>query len=148
MPFRPENGLVIRYDFLWKTEQGRGRVHGVKDRPCAIVLVARPREDGSRTVVVCPVTHVPPRKPDGAVEIPPRVARHLGLDDRRSWITTHEVNSFIWQEGRIPAGVVPATETKWAFGFIPPNLYVRMRDQVIRRSRDKSLAVVKREDGG
>lgn len=147
MPFRPENGLVIRYDFLWKTEQGRGRVYGVKDRPCAIVLVARPRGDGSRTVVVCPVTHTPPREPDSAVEIPPRVARHLGLDDRRSWITTLEVNTFVWQEGRIPAGVVPAAETKWAFGFIPPKLYVRMRDQVIRRSREKSLAVVKRDNG-
>ena len=35
----PVPGLVIRYSYLWADEHTRGREEGVKDRPCAIVLV-------------------------------------------------------------------------------------------------------------
>ena len=34
----PRPGLVIRFSYLWKPEADAGRVEGVKDRPCAIVL--------------------------------------------------------------------------------------------------------------
>jgi hypothetical protein len=30
------------------------------------------------------------------VEVPLRVARHLGLDEERSWIVTTELNVFVW----------------------------------------------------
>ena len=32
-------GLVLRYSYLWRAEQLRGREEGVKDRPCAVVMV-------------------------------------------------------------------------------------------------------------
>ena len=35
----PRPGLVIRYSYLWESEAGAGREEGVKDRPCAIILV-------------------------------------------------------------------------------------------------------------
>jgi hypothetical protein len=35
----PRPGLVIRYSYLWESEARQGREEGVKDRPCAIVLV-------------------------------------------------------------------------------------------------------------
>jgi hypothetical protein len=35
----PRPGLVIRYSYLWAREAEEGRDEGVKDRPCAIVLV-------------------------------------------------------------------------------------------------------------
>ena len=36
----PVPGLVIRYSCLWMTEYGRGQEEGVKDRPCAVILVS------------------------------------------------------------------------------------------------------------
>jgi hypothetical protein len=116
----PELGLVIRYDFLWRWEVDRGQLYGAKDRPCAIVLASEPRDDGSRQVIVCPITHTPPDNMASDIEIPLRVAAHLKLDDQNSWIRTHELNSFRWEAGRIPVGVSPADKDRDTFGFIPP----------------------------
>lgn len=55
----PQPGLVIRYSYLWEREAREGREEGIKDRPCAIVLVARD-ENGQKRVQVLPVTHTPP----------------------------------------------------------------------------------------
>lgn len=140
-------GLVIRYDFLWKNEYDAGREHGAKDRPCAIVLVTKPRADGTKLVVVCPITHTPPDDPASAVEIPPRVARHLELDHQRSWIRTHEVNTFTWENNRIPAGVTKAGKDRWAFGELPYRLATEAFDQVAARSRDKTVTRVDRDNG-
>jgi hypothetical protein len=65
----PYAGLVIRYSYLWKREQQEGREEGLKDRPCAVVLVVTD-EDGEREVLVLPITHTPPANPIDAVEIP------------------------------------------------------------------------------
>ena len=35
----PQAGLVIRYSYLWQSEAAAGREEGVKDRPCAVILV-------------------------------------------------------------------------------------------------------------
>ena len=35
----PFPGLVVRYSYLWEREASQGREEGVKDRPCAVVLV-------------------------------------------------------------------------------------------------------------
>jgi hypothetical protein len=104
----PEPGLVIRYDFLWKQERDAGLEYGRKDRPCAVVLVSKPRGNGNRLVAVCPITHTPPADAHQAVVIPLKVAQHLGLDDNRSWIRTNTVNTFTWETGRIPFGITPA----------------------------------------
>ena len=137
-------GLVIRYDFLWKDEDRAGREHGLKDRPCAIVSTSKTRQDGGKDVIVCPITHSPPDDKASAIEIPLKVARFLNLDEGRSWIRTHEVNTFEWSEGHIPFGMTPAHEGEWAFGQLPYELGKKMFDQVLERSRDKSLEMVKR----
>lgn len=142
----PENGLVIRYDFLWKHESDQGQEQGAKDRPCAVVLAMQPDEGGARNVIVCPITHTPPDNESTAVELPPRVARHLGLDAERSWIRTHQVNTFKWFEGMTPAGVVPADKSRPTFGHLPPKLYTAVRDQVSENSKHRHLHNVRRED--
>ena len=43
----PTPGLVIRYSYLWAQEHKHGREEGVKDRPCAVILVTA-NEDGER----------------------------------------------------------------------------------------------------
>jgi mRNA-degrading endonuclease toxin of MazEF toxin-antitoxin module len=83
--------MVIRYAYLWRSEQARGLEEGSKDRPCA-VLLAVTDEAGDRKVVVLPVTHTPPRDATLAVEIPAATKRRLGLDDDRSWVVTTEAN--------------------------------------------------------
>lgn len=140
MSFTPEPGLVIRYDFLWKHESDTGQEHGRKDRPCAIILVAREQEDGSRKVLLCPITHTPPAPTQNAVPIPKKVAAALGFDSERCWIKTHEANELFWEKNKLPFGVSKASEERWTFGTLPYELgkqaFDRFREhREFRRSR-------------
>jgi hypothetical protein len=92
---QPVPGLVIRYSYLWRTEQQRGQEEGSKDRPCAVILVTTD-DRGDQVVTVLPITHTPPSNPLLAVEIPAATKRRLGLDDERSWIMLTEANRFVW----------------------------------------------------
>ena len=92
---RPVPGLVIRYSYLWRAEQAQGREEGVKDRPCAVVLVTSGIA-GDQIGTVLPITHLPPADPSLAVEIPIATKRRLGLDDHRSWVVLGEANRFLW----------------------------------------------------
>lgn len=89
----PEPGLVVSYVYLWHHEQQAGRDEGRKDRPCLIVLVEA--EGKEQAVTVLPITTLEPQ-PGTAIEIPPAVARHLGLDAAQSWIILNEGNAFLW----------------------------------------------------
>ncbi|BCG77441.1 type II toxin-antitoxin system PemK/MazF family toxin [Mesorhizobium sp. 113-3-3] len=80
----PQLGLVISYAYLWHHEHQAGREEGRKDRPCVIVLASERDADGV-IVTVVPITHLPPADPSLAIELPPAVKRHLGLDGERSW---------------------------------------------------------------
>ena len=55
------------------------RRKGVKDRPCAVILVTAD-EAGDTLVTVLPIAHRPPADPALAVEIPAAVKRRLRLD--------------------------------------------------------------------
>jgi hypothetical protein len=84
----PVPGLVIRYAYSWLAEHRRGREEGLKDRPCAVILVTEDAES-ERIVTVLPITHTSPNDPLLAVEIPHATKRRLGLDEARSgqgWI--------------------------------------------------------------
>lgn len=117
----PEVGLVISYSYLWKEEAGRGQVEGRKDRPCAIVLAVDqpgPEPAGHKQVAVVPITHSPPRDPNAAVEIPPRVKEHLGLDTERSWVILDEANVFTWPGFDLRP--IKRGETRVDYGLLPP----------------------------
>src|SRR5260370_27128724 len=92
VPFpEPVPGLVIRYSYLWAEEYGSGREEGVKDGPCAIILVGI-EDSGERMVTVLPVTHAPPSDRSLTVAIPQATKRRLGLDDECSWVALSEAN--------------------------------------------------------
>ena len=93
----PVPGLVIRYSYLWRAEYGRGQEEGVKDRPCAVILVSVD-DEGDSVVTVLPISHSAPADPDLAVELPAATKRRLGLDDERSWVVLTEANRFVWPE--------------------------------------------------
>jgi hypothetical protein len=93
----PMPGLVIRYAFLWGSDQERGIYEAAKDRPCAIVLATRVGDAGLFQTVVVPITHSEPvgSDPTASVEIPRAICKRLGLDDQRHWVRITELNRFI-----------------------------------------------------
>lgn len=138
---KPEQGLVIRYSYLWHSEARRGQEEGRKDRPCAVVLALTQASSGALRVMVAPITHTPPGRDSTARELPPRVAQHLGLDEARSWIVTSEVNVFTW-----PGPDVRAARGKnFAFGHLPNTLARQMRDDVIANMRQQPRVVQRDE---
>jgi hypothetical protein len=123
----PEVGLVISYSYLWKEEEEQGLVEGRKDRPCAIVLTIEvPAAESNRRkqVIVAPITHSPPHDPNVAIEIPPRVKEHLGLDGERSWVILDEVNIFTWPGFDLRP--IRRGETRIDYGLLPPKFFDRL----------------------
>lgn len=124
---RPEPGLVIHYDYLWRHELAAGAEQGSKSRPCVIIAVAT-TDDRSETVVA-PITHVEPSPPAAGVEIPSRVKRHLGLDEGRSWVITTDLNVFDWPG--VDIRVVPnASPGTFDYGFLPPRLFEQIKSRI------------------
>jgi hypothetical protein len=125
---RPEPGLVIHYEYLWRYENERGEESGEKQRPCAII-VAVTGETGEIETVVAPITHVEPRLPSEGIEIPPRVKQFLGLDARRSWVIVTDLNVFVWPG--IDIYPVPRSRSdKYEYGPLPPRLFDQIRDRI------------------
>ena len=124
----PEAGLVISYSYLWSNEYKVGKIEGLKNRPCAIILVVK-HENNCRTVTVAPITHTPPADPTVAIEIPLRVKNHLGLDAEQSWIILDDFNEFIWPgyDLRPVSGKTGAYD----YGFLPPALFKQIVSKII-----------------
>jgi hypothetical protein len=145
VPFpEPVPGLVIRYSYLWAEEYGSGLEEGVKDRPCAIILVSD-GDDGEVIVTVLPVTHAPPFNPEFAVEIPHATKRRLGLDDARSWVVFSEANRFVWPGPDLrPARRGDAASV--ASGQLPYALFEVIRQKFIAAIRARHAQVVPRSE--
>jgi hypothetical protein len=127
---RPEPGLVIHYEYLWRHESEDGADSGSKKRPCAII-VAVTGETGEIETVVAPITHTEPRLPSEGVEIPLRVKRHLGLDDQRSWVIVTDLNVFLWPG--VDLYPVPKTpQGTYEYGLLPPRLFDQIRQRIIQ----------------
>jgi mRNA-degrading endonuclease toxin of MazEF toxin-antitoxin module len=136
----PEPGIVIRFNYLWRRESEEGRDNARYPRPCAIVLSHRRAADGLTIIVVAPITHSPPASTTRAVEIPPRVKLHLGLDAAKSWVIADEVNEFAWPGFDLE----PDRNGEVAVGVLPPRLYERVRTLVLESARAGGLSRVQR----
>lgn len=126
----PEPGLVIRFNYLWARKAELGRDNARYARPCAIV-VARRTSGRVDEVMLVPVTHSPPGDNVMAIEMPPRVKAHLGLDDQRSWVVVDEMNVFQWPG----FDLAPDAEGRIAYGVLPPGLFSRIREGLIEAAR-------------
>jgi hypothetical protein len=140
----PHAGLVVRYSYLWSDEAARGAESASKTRPCAIVL-ARQTVEGRTVVTVVAVTHSPPLDASEAIEIPPHIKRHLGLDDERSWIVLSEVNDFLWP-GPDLEPAPGSSPPRFDYGTLPPTFFRTMRDQLIDLVKEKRTLRVKRSE--
>lgn len=140
----PSPGLVIGYAYLWADEHRKGLEEGRKDRPCAIVA-ARQVIEGREVVTVVPVTHSPPSNPQDAVEIPPALKAHLGLDDMPSWIVVTETNDFLWP-GPDLRPINRKTPDRFHYGMLPPKFYALVRDRLILAHSRRRLNRVERTE--
>ena len=140
----PAEGLVIRYDYLWRDEAKRGRIEGAKERPCAIIVAIQAGNSSAATVLLAPITHSLPGKADHAVEIPAAVKCQLGLDSDRSWIVYGELNSVAWSD----PGIVPASRTRWEYGYLPAKLAASLRNRIIELNRAGKLGMTDRQRTG
>lgn len=129
-PIRPEPGLVIRFDFVFHMDSERGRESG-KDRPTAIVIALSRKDDEGQNVILAPITHSPPSPTETAVPLPAAVARRLGLDDQPMWIKPSELNRLPWLDNRLPVGLTPLKSGQWSYGYLPPDLYARLKQAVL-----------------
>ena len=138
----PEAGLVISYAYLWHYEHQAGQEEGRKNRPSVIVLAIERASDGATVVTVLPITHSAPTNTASAVEIPPDVKRHLGLDDERSWVVVSEGNEFDWPGydlRKIPGG------DSYDYGFLPPGFFARVLAAFVGWHRANKSRLTSRE---
>jgi PemK-like, MazF-like toxin of type II toxin-antitoxin system len=140
----PQPGLVISYSYLWAREHKEGTEEGGKNRPCAIVA-ARQIIEGREVVTVVPVTHTPPTDPAEAVEIPPALKTHLGLDEQPSWIFVTETNDFLWPgpDLRPIPGITPS---RFDYGMLPPRFFAHIRDRILQAHAQRKLTQVPRSE--
>jgi hypothetical protein len=125
---RPEPGLVIHYEYLWQHEDEDGDEYGSKRRPCAII-VAVTGESGELETVVAPITHREPVPPSEGIEIPQKVKKYLGLDEKRSWVIVTDLNVFHWPG--IDIYPVPRSPPgTFEYGPLPPKLFEQIRDKI------------------
>lgn len=127
----PEPGLVISYSYLWHREAEGGSEEGRKDRPCVIIAVEQ--RETTIVVSVVPLTHRPPDGPGSAVTVPPIVKRRLGLDDSLSWVAVTEANRFVWPGPDLRP--VSRSGLRFDYGFVPPRLYLAIRNAYLARGR-------------
>ena len=140
----PRPGLVIRYSYLWEHEARQGREEGIKERPCAIVVVVL-REGQHPIVRVLPVTHSHPADLADALEIPLPTKQRLGLDSERSWVVLSEANDFIWPGPDLrPSGSGELSSV--VYGVLPPGFMAMLRERLAKRRQEKRFVVTPRTE--
>jgi len=88
--FKPANGLVISYNYLWAREHDRHEESGRKARPACVQIIITDGEGGT-VVALFPITSQPPQAERTALAIPEMEARRIGLT-MPSWIIVDEWN--------------------------------------------------------
>lgn len=136
----PKPGLVVRYDYLWTHEAAAGRAQG-KDRPACLVA-ATDNTTRPRYVVLLPITHRPPSGGTVGVELPAKVKQALGLDDAPSWVIVSEHNVDEWPNGGLTP--VAGSGDAFAYGFLPPGLFARIKAAFLELARQRKTGAVRR----
>ena len=134
---KPEPGLVISYDYLWRYEQSQGKEAGRKTRPCVIILAVE-----GDNVIVAPITHHNPKNKETSLEIPQRVKEHLGLDAEKSWVILDEVNQFTWPGFDLRP--IPKTK-RYDYGFLPPRLFDQIKTGILDLILKRRAKIVDRD---
>ena len=128
--------MVIRYDYLWRSQAMRGEESGRKRRPCAIILAVQ-TASGNDEVTVLPITHTEPAEVGDALEVPSAVRRRLELDGERSWIILTEANRFHWP-GPDLHGLASSSNS----ALLPEVFYRQLKGAFLAKLRGRAVRVV------
>jgi hypothetical protein len=139
----PEPGLVINYEFLWSNEYEDGAAAGEKKRPAVIVVAAKTETNQTR-VIVAPITHSTPSDTGIAIELPPKVKAHLGLDKDRQWVILNELNEFIWP-GVDLYPIPNSPPGTFHYGIIPPILFNQIKERILALDAELKSAIPRGE---
>ena len=146
MAVNPEVLLVVHYDYLWKSDDDKGRIESDKPHPAMIVQARDSDKFDGKHVYFVAISHTPPKADEGGVEIPQQVARKLGLDHERMWIKTHEINHTKWENGRFPFGIENNRHGEKVYGMMRHDVGKKAYEQVAERIRNRTLVQVNRDD--
>ena len=134
---------MFRYEYVWKRQATVGQSVGEKERSACVVL-AITGASGDQRVLIAPITTQPPDSGEPALAIPPKVKRHLGLDDDRpSWIILGEANIDAWPSPDMRP--VPGKPGCFEYGLLPLRMVHQIRDITAPLLAAKRLPVVDRE---
>ncbi|MDN3627999.1 growth inhibitor PemK [Methylobacterium isbiliense] len=129
IPPRPPIGHLVAYEYLWWS-QSEGQDHGFKTYPCAIVLTVE--MGGQPICYALGISHSPPRSGQRALEFPPKLAAHLGLDTEPAWVYTDEFNVFAWPgpdlrpADRLPS--LPGSRDTCVIGRLPTDWFDKLKE--------------------
>lgn len=93
---KPQPGLVVGYDFLFREQAEAGLENATKPHPAAIILVVK---DSVHTrVSLVAITHAPPSLSEAPFRLKLTAAesREMGLDTGDHWVNLRDINSFDW----------------------------------------------------
>jgi hypothetical protein len=132
VPDPPAPGQVIRYSYLWSTDDEKGLEEG-SPRPCLILAVDQ--RNSPPFVIVLPISRSPvDRTSESAIALSQRCRDLLGLDAADSWLIFSEYNVFEWSslDARPISGRHPST---CLYGIIPAEYFDRAKAEFVKRAR-------------
>lgn len=137
---KPIDGTVLRYSFLWSHEHKAGLREGAKDRACVVVMSS---SDGR--ILLAPITSRPPEK-STSIDLPLEIKRHLGLDERKSWVIASNLNKFTWPgfDIRSVPGKIPAT---YSYGRLPAGFLLQIQTTLAGLAKKRLVATIERDEG-
>jgi hypothetical protein len=96
-------------------------------------------------VVVAPITHMPPKNPAWAVEIPAATKERLGLDTEQSWVNVTEVNRFVWP-GPDLRPISRNQSDRYDYGVLPPKLFKEIKARLLAQAEAQKMMTVTRTE--
>ena len=137
----PKPGDVVPYWYLWHHEANRGQEEGVKPRPCLVVRRLTNEQHQTKLFIV-PITTRPPSEQTPAIEVPAQTQNRLGLEGKRSWIITNEVNSFTW----IGPDMDRTRSGTYTYGAMPAGLVRAVQRNIIALNQHQQVKVTLRDE--
>ena len=139
---KPAPGMVIHYSYLWNREAVEGKQEGLKDRPCVVIGVLPPKQEGAKPdVLVAAITHSEPMNvAENArfIEIPTEEKKRLGMDDLPSYVCCSEVNRFEWPGSDLR---LISSKNSYTYGLMDKAVFGQVRERVL----DIKGAMVRRD---
>jgi hypothetical protein len=133
--FKPANGLVISYNYLWAREHDRHEESGRKARAACVQIIVADGANGT-VVALFPITSQPPQPERTALAFPETDARRIGLTEP-SWIIVDEWNLDDLAKSPHIADARP-------IGLLSPAFMKRVRDAAADRIRARRYRSVPR----